>query len=113
MKATRQHLLDILKAIQRIESYTEPGRDVFMANPMIQDAVTRNFEIVGEVVKRLPRDLLSLQPHIPWQDIAGFRDVLIHDDDEIDLSEVWLTVVRDVPSAPGSSGAAGQLARLV
>jgi len=98
MKAIRQYLLDILKAIQRIENYTNTGRDVFMASPMIQDAVTRNFEIVGEVVKRLPKDLLSLQPHIPWQDIAGFRDVLIHDYDEIDPSEVWLTVVQDVPS---------------
>lgn len=98
MKAVQQYLQDMLKAVQRIESYTVAGKEAFMANPMMQDAVTRNFEIIGEVVKRIPKDLLAQQPHIPWQDIAGFRDVLIHDYDEIDLDEVWLTVACDLPA---------------
>lgn len=97
MKAVRQYLLDILKAVQRIEGYTAEGKESFMTTPMMQDAVTHNFEIIGEVVKRIPKDILSRQPQIPWQDIAGFRDVLIHDYDEVDLNEVWVTVARDVP----------------
>ena len=74
MKAVRQYVEDMLKAVQHIESYTADGKEEFITNPMIQDAVTRNFEIIGEVVKRIPKDLLAQQPHIPWQDIAGFRD---------------------------------------
>lgn len=97
MKAARQYLQDILKAILRIENYTEDGKDVFINNSMMQDAVIRNFEIIGEAVKRVPRALLEQQQHIPWQDIAGFSDVLIHDYDEIDPDEVWLTVERDLP----------------
>lgn len=98
MKATRQYLQDLLKSIIRIESYTQDGKDAFFQDAKTQDAVARNFEIVGEVVKRLPKDLLSQRPEVPWQDVAGFRDVLIHDYDEIDLAEVWLTIVRDLPA---------------
>ena len=97
MKATRLYLQDILKAILRIEDYTSEGKKAFFNDTKTQDAVTRNFEIIGEVVKRIPKAVLSQQPQVPWQDIAGFRDVLIHDYAEIDLDEVWLTIARDLP----------------
>lgn len=98
MKAVKPYLQDILKAIKRIENYTKEGKDSFFQDTKTQDAVTRNFEIIGEVVKRIPKDILNQRPEVPWQDIAGFRDVLIHDYDEIDLDEVWLTVERDLPT---------------
>jgi uncharacterized protein with HEPN domain len=98
MKATKQYLQDILKAITRIESYTHEGKDSFFQDTKTQDAVTRNFEIIGEVVKRIPKDVLNQRPEVPWQDIAGFRDVLIHDYAEIDSGEVWLTIERDLPA---------------
>lgn len=97
MTAVRTYLEDILQSITRIEDYTRPGREQFDADTRTQDAVARNFEIVGEVVKRLPDDLLTTQPAIPWRAIAGFRDVLIHDYATIDLDEVWLTIERDLP----------------
>lgn len=90
------YLRDILQCIDRILEYTRDGRDSFLADPKTQDAVARNFEIIGEVVKRLPTGLLQAQPHIPWRAIAGFRDILIHDYGYIDLEEVWLTIERDV-----------------
>lgn len=98
MKAAKSYLQDILKAIIRIEDYTKDGKDRFFQDNKTQDAVVRNFEIIGEVVKRIPKDILNQRPEVPWQDIAGFRDVLIHDYDEIDLDEVWLTVERDLPT---------------
>lgn len=57
----------------------------------------RNFEIIGEAVKHLSEDTRQAVSKIPWRQFAGFRDVLIHQYDGIDLSEVWLTVENDLP----------------
>lgn len=97
MSTVQVYLEDILEAINRIANYTRDGREAFDADTRTQDAVARNFEIIGEVVKRLPEELLAKQPDIPWRAIAGFRDVLIHDYARIDLDEVWLTIERDLP----------------
>jgi uncharacterized protein with HEPN domain len=97
MNPIRDYLLDLLKSITRIEAYTREGATAFFADEKTQDAVTRNFEIIGEVVKRIPREFLNQRPEVPWQDVAGFRDVLIHDYDVVDLDEVWLVVERDLP----------------
>ena len=97
MKDVRLYLEHILTAITRIEQYTQEGRAAFMASPMAQDAVSRNFEIIGEATKRLPMAFREAHPVLPWAEMAGFRDVLIHEYDRIDLDEVWLTVERDLP----------------
>jgi uncharacterized protein with HEPN domain len=55
------------------------GRDALNASPILQDAVIRNFEVIGEAVKQLSPRLLEWYPAIPWRRVAGFRDVLIHD----------------------------------
>ncbi len=91
MKSQAAYLKDILKSIERIETYTQSGQDEFMQSGLIQDAVVRNFEVICEVVKRLSSELLSKASHIPWRQIAGFRDVLIHDYDELDLETIWNT----------------------
>ncbi len=98
MKNVLIYLDHILDAIQRIETYTREGREAFMNSPMAQDAVSRNFEIIGEATKRLPTSIRSRYPDIPWTEMAGFRDILIHEYHHIDLNEVWLTVERDLPS---------------
>ena len=64
---------------------------------MIQDAVIRNFEIIGEATKQISKDIKETYPHVPWRKIAGFRDVLIHDYLRIDLEEVWLIIIDDLP----------------
>jgi len=64
----------------------------FKKNRLVQDAVIRQSEIVGEATKRLSEQIRKRNPNIPWDDIAGMRDKLIHDYFGVDIEKVWLTV---------------------
>ena len=89
MKDDTLYLIHISECIQKIEAYTAEGKEYFMATPMAQDAVIRNFEIIGEAVKNLSDDFRRRNPEVPWRRVAGFRDVLIHDYMGVSLDEVW------------------------
>ena len=82
-------LNDILKCIDNIKTYTQEGEAEFLISSLIQDAVIRNFEIIGEATKRLSPEFRQSYPSIPWRRMAGFRDILIHSYMTIDLSTVW------------------------
>jgi len=97
MKDTRVYLLHIRDAVVQIESYTEGGHEEFFNNKMIQDAVIRNLEIIGEATKKLTPDLRDRRPEVPWSRIAGMRDVLIHDYFDVDLQIVWDVVKNRLP----------------
>ena len=88
----------ILDAINKIEKYIQGiDEEAFKNNDLVQDGVIRQIEIIGEAVKRLSDDLTSQSPDLPWQDIAGMRDKLIHDYFGVDIDTVWLTVKKDIP----------------
>ena len=97
MKADGLYLTQILECITHIESYTSGGRSSFMETRMIQDATVRNFEVMGEATKRVSQALRDANPAVRWKDVAGLRDVLIHDYEGVDLDEVWNIVQRDMP----------------
>ena len=97
MNNDRLYLTHILEAIEKIQRYTADGREEFTGDSRTQDAVLRNFEIIGEATKRLSQKTRDKQPGIPWKQIAGFRDVLIHDYMGVDLDEVWNVVESSIP----------------
>jgi len=99
MKTDQSAFLNhILDAITKIGKYIQDiDEESFLKNDLVQDGVIRQIEIIGEAVKRLSNDLKCQSPNIPWQDIAGMRDKLIHDYFGVDIVTVWLTAIKDIP----------------
>lgn len=97
MKDQRLYVIHMIECGERILAYTEAGREAFLADPKTQDAVIRNFEIFGEAAKRVIPALRAQASDIPWRQIAGFRDVLIHQYEGVDLEEIWKRVAEDLP----------------
>ena len=91
------YLESMRECLERIDDYTEGGEEDFMVLKVVQDGVIRNLEVIGEATKNLSDDLRNANPEIPWRQIAGMRDVLIHDYLRVNLGRVWQTVVHDLP----------------
>ncbi len=97
MKSDRLYLIHIREALQRIMEYTSEGPEVFRVDPKTRDAVVRNFEVIGEATKRHSEETKRLCTEIPWRRLAGFRDILIHRYDGIDVDVVWRMVEDETP----------------
>ena len=98
-KGDSVYLSHIFDSIERIEEYTEGmEKENFSSNNLVQDGTIRQIEIIGEATKNLSKDLQKRYPQIPWSDIAGMRDRLIHHYFGINLEDVWHTVKVDIPA---------------
>lgn len=97
MKKDKLYLQHILECIDNIESYVPNGESDFFSSKLIQDAVIRNLEIVGEATKHVSMDLRAQSPDVPWREMAGLRDVLIHNYFGVDNEIVWNVVKNELP----------------
>ena len=88
-KDPQVYLAHIRDAIRLIRDYTAEGEAAFHLDRKTQDAVIRNLEIIGEAAKQLPAKLTGRHATIPWKDIAGMRDRLIHHYFGVNLKMVW------------------------
>lgn len=97
MKDDRLFFSHLREAVGWIETYAQDGREAFLEDRKTQDAVIRNLEIIGEAVKNLSADATSGNPEIPWRQMAGLRDKLIHGYFGVNLDLVWEVVQNDLP----------------
>jgi uncharacterized protein with HEPN domain len=86
-------------AALRSAAYVKVGKEACVPEPMRQDATIRQLEILGEAAKRVSQDVRDDHPDVPWRQIAGLRDVLVHQYMGVDLSGVWEVANGRIPAA--------------
>lgn len=97
MRTDRFFLADMLDAISVIAQYLPGDQLDFDANPPIQSHILRHIQIIGEAATRLSPELKARHPNVPWRQIAGMRNAIVHAYFQIDWKEVWNTARNDIP----------------
>lgn len=99
MKKSEVYLTHILQECEFLmENSSGISSEKFLNDPVLERAFIRSLEIIGEAVKKLPLGLREKYSGIPWKNIAGMRDVLIHDYFGVDHEIVWKTIQKEIPS---------------
>lgn len=89
----------ILESIGEIEKYTRGmSAGDFIKSTLVQDASIRRLEIIGEAVKKISPETRAEAKEIPWKQIAGLRDILIHEYFGVDIKLVWKVIRKDLPA---------------
>ena len=98
MRDSRERLQDILDAITQIEVEQARGKAAFEASPLIQVWMVHHLMIIGEAVRAIDPAVRQCYPSVPWREIAGMRNILVHDYFRINQEIVWETVEKHVPA---------------
>ena len=94
----RLRIEDILESISRIERYTAGMTlDAFQEDEKTADAVIRNFAIIGEAARHVPSEVVSNHSHVPWAEMRGMRNVVVHEYSRVDLPILWQTIQNRLP----------------
>jgi uncharacterized protein with HEPN domain len=92
-------LQDMAEGVGRILRYTSGKTfDEWLNDEFLQDAVIRNFEVVGEACRHLSHELTRAHPELDWQGIRDFRNLLVHEYFGVDPSIVWQIIEHDLPA---------------
>ncbi len=98
MQRDEEYLLDILEAAKLALAYVDKkSREEFFNDTQCQDAVIRRLEIIGEAARRISEETRATFPDLPWSDMVGMRNVIIHEYDDVDIFIIWETVHNDIP----------------
>lgn len=88
----------ILESFELIEEYAKNvTKEALEKNEMKTDAIVRRIEIIGEATKNIPNSLKTMYPDIPWKDMAGMRDIIIHQYYGVEIDEIWKVMKIDTP----------------
>ena len=99
MSRDNASVLDIFLAGQRVLEFAQDlSRDELETDRMRHSAILYQIEIMGEATKRLSNDYRNQHPDIPWREIAGMRDIIVHQYDRIDFDVVWSVVKTNIPA---------------
>ncbi len=96
--ADRVLLAHMRECLQRIQEYTAGDRARFESSRLVQDATVRNLQTLAESSQRLSSDIQGTEPRIPWRELAGFRNVIVHGYLGMDIAAVWLVIEQDLPA---------------
>ena len=96
-REVKLYLTDIDDAISAIRSYTKDMTyDQLVSDRKTREAVILNFVVIGEAIKKIPREIIDRQPDVPWKEFAGMRDKMMHGYFQISPSIVWETCRHDL-----------------
>jgi len=98
MRADAERLRDIVEAIERIEKYAARGQNAFVEEELIQTWIVHHIELIGQACRALPEEFQAQYSGVPWSDIIGMRNILVHHYFGIDLNAVWSVVEHDLPN---------------
>ena len=85
------------ECLARIADYTQNQRRTFTSSIQVQDAAIRNLQVLTESSQRLSAEIKLTEPSVPWRELAGFRNIIVHGYLGVDLDAIWLVIERDLP----------------